>query len=79
MLFEGNLKLFICAYLERIGINYCDWDISKILHYVIMDDKDFIHLNPKFQTVLDSIDKIYEQDMWNLSLRIRNIIYHIKQ
>lgn len=79
MLFEKNLKLFICAYLEKIGINYCDWDISKILPYVIMDDKDFIHSNPQFQTVLDSIDKIYEQDMWNLSLKIRNIIYHIKQ
>ena len=77
MSIENILKTFIYTYLNKIGLEYCDWDISRILKYVIMDNETFNHSNPQSHINIDSIDEINEQEMWNLSLHIRNRIYQI--
>jgi len=76
---ESKLKGFICAYLNELGLRYCDWEISSILRYVIMNEEAFNYSNPQSHISLDTIDKIYEQDIWNLSLHIRNVIKNLEK
>ena len=72
---KNELRTLIRSHLEKIRFSYCEWDISKFFYYVSMNNEDFVCSNPQSQTVLDSADKIVEQEIWNLSLWIRNIIY----
>lgn len=68
---KNDLETLIRTYLEKIRLVYCESDISKFLYYVNMNNEDFNNLNPQSQTVLDTVNKIGEQETWSISLMMR--------
>ncbi len=68
---RNNLKRIIRNYLDKIKFRYCDWDISKFLHYVKMSQEDFDNSKPQ---VVDSVDEVVELELWSLSFIIRKLI-----
>ncbi|KKM03407.1 hypothetical protein LCGC14_1774760, partial [marine sediment metagenome] len=68
---KNDLETLIRTYLEKIRLVYCESDISKFLYYVNINNEDFNNLNPQSQTVLDTVNKIGEQEIWNISLMMR--------